>query len=356
MDLPTRLQQLALGATLVDRFGWTVPQDYGDVLAEAIAVRRGAGLADRSDRGKIRLGGPDRVRFLQAIVSNDVAVVAPGRGIYGLGLNHKGQIAAEFPILPWGEGLLLTVEPEERAFVVGWLRRFKLRSKVEIVDVTETIGLLSLAGPEAPSRLEEWLGEPISLGREEVAERVWTGVPLLIAGNRDLGEIGFDLYLPVERVGAAWDALLATGGVRPIGRAAWEALRIEAGTPRYGPELNESTLPPEARLEERAISYSKGCYPGQEIVARIKNRGHVNRFLRGLVFEEGPVPAAGAALHANGRQVGTVTSAAFSPTLGKPIALAYVRREIVPGERVCLDDGREATVVETPFVAHEFVR
>ncbi|MCS6800328.1 MAG: aminomethyltransferase family protein [Chloroflexota bacterium] len=351
MELPTFRQQHALGAALAERFGWLVPMDYGDPIAEARAVRERAGLADRSDRGKVRLAGPDRVAFLQALVTNDVSAVAPGRGIYALGLNHKGQIAAEFPILPWGETLLLAVEPEERAFVIGWLRRFKLRRKVEIADVTESIGLLSLVGPAAPAILAAWLGEPLILERDAVAEREWRGAPLLLAGNRDLGEIGYDLYLPSDKTAEAWEALRAAGNPRPFGRTAWEALRIEAGTPRYGPELNESTLPPEAQLETRAISYTKGCYPGQEIVARIKNRGHVNRFLRGLQFDPGPVPAPGAALWAGDRHVGAVTSAALSPTLGLPIALAYLRREVVPGERVRLDDGREATVVELPFRA-----
>jgi folate-binding protein YgfZ len=356
MELPTHRQQVALAATMMERYGWMTVEGYGDPTAEAVAVRRSAGLIDRSDRGKFRLGGPDRVAFLQALVSNDVAEVAPGRGVYALALNHKGQIAAEFPILPWGETLLLAVEPEERAFVGGWLRRFKLRRNVEILDVTETLGLLSLVGPAAPRALAAWLGEPLVLGREEVAERLWAGVSLLVAGNRDLGEVGYDLYLPVERAGEAWEALVATGEVRPFGRAAWEALRIEAGTPRYGPELNESTLPPEAQLEERAISYSKGCYPGQEIVARIKNRGHVNRFLRGLRFDGGPVPAVGVTLYAGERPVGTVTSAAFSPMLGAPIALAYIRREVAPGERIALEGGRTAVVVELPFLAAQAVR
>jgi folate-binding protein YgfZ len=351
MELPTVRQQQALGATLAERFGWTVPVDYGDAVAEARAVREGVGLADRSDRGKVQLAGPDRVAFLQALVSNDVTAVQPGRGVYTLALNHKGQIVAEFPLLPWDETLLLTVEPEERAFVVGWLRRYKLRRKVEIRDVTETVGLLTLVGPAAPASLAAWLGESLLLGRDEVAERTWHGAPLLVAGNRDLGEVGYDLYLPVDHAEAAWETLLTLGAARPVGRTAWEALRIEAGTPRYGPELNEATLPPEARLEERAISYTKGCYPGQEIIARIKNRGQVNRFLRGLRFEAGPVPAAGAVLRIGDRQVGAITSATFSPTLGVPIALAYLRREIALGDRVELDDGRAATVVNLPFVA-----
>lgn len=351
MELPTFRHQRSLGATFAERFGWTVPVDYGDPVAEARAVREAVGLADRSDRGKVRLAGPDRVAFLQALVTNDLTEVRPGRGVYTLALNHKGQIAAEFPILPWDETLLLTVEPEERAFVVGWLRRFRLRRNVELTDVTETVGLLTLVGPAAPAHLAAWLGEHLLLERDEVAERTWQGAPLLVAGNRDLGEVGYDLYLPVELVATAWEALVALGAVRPVGRAAWESLRIEAGTPRYGPELNESILPPEARLEERAISYTKGCYPGQEIVARIKNRGHVNRFLRGLRFEAGPVPAAGAVLRVGDRQVGAITSATLSPTLGVPIALAYLRREVAVGERIELDDGRAATVVDLPFVA-----
>jgi folate-binding protein YgfZ len=349
MNLPAHDRHQAAGATFAERFGWTIPLDYGDPNAEALAVRRGAGLADRSDRGKIRLEGPDRVAFLQAIVSNDVAAIEPGLGRYTLGLNHKGQIVAEFPMLPWDESLLLHVEPEERAFTVGWLRRYKLRSKVQIADETEALALLSLAGPSSPGVLAAWLGERIVLDQDAVAEREWRGQPVLLAGARDTGELGYDVFLPASVAGEACDAF-TTMGAPPIGRLAWEILRVEAGTPRYGPELNESTLPPEAKLEERAISYEKGCYPGQEIVARIKNRGHVNRLLRGLTLDVGDPPAAGTLVRTPEREVGAVTSAVWSPTLERPIALAYVRREISPGQTVSLADGRAAMVVDPPFV------
>jgi folate-binding protein YgfZ len=353
MQLPVHDQHVQAGARLLERFGWEVPRDYGDPLAEALAARQVAGLADRSDRGKIRLTGPERVPFLHALVTNDLTALSPERGCYTLALNHKGQIVAEFPVLPWGESLLLTVEPGERAFTLSWLQRHKLRRKVEIQDVTTELALFSLVGPQAPAVLERWLGERIILASEHVVRRQWRGSPLLIAGNLAVGLPGYDLLLPAEHAAAAWTSLLASDHLRPIGQDAWEVLRVEAGQPRYGPELNERTLPAEARLEQRAISFTKGCYPGQEIVARIRNRGQVHRFLRGIVLPDGAPPPAGTAILAGERPVGTVTSAAYSPSLGRPIALAFIQREVTPGTTVQLADGRSATVVEPPFLREE---
>ncbi|MFN8534220.1 MAG: aminomethyltransferase family protein [Dehalococcoidia bacterium] len=348
MRLPLHDLHRAAGARIIERFGWEIPADFGDSAQETAVVRHDAGLTDRSDRGKILVSGPDRTAFLQALVTNDVTTIAAGHGLQALGLNHKGQIVADFLILPWRGRLVLVVEPGERAFSFAWLRRHKLRAKVELIDETESLGLLSLAGPKAPTVLAGLLGQRFELGRDEVIDREFAGMPLLIAGSRDLGVTGFDLFLPREKLGEAWQALIDSGA-RPVGALAWETLRIEAGTPRYGAELGESTLPAEARIEGRAIDPEKGCYPGQEIVARIRNRGQVNRFLRGIILEGGAPPAPAATIEVSGKSVGTVTSAAHSPALGKPIALAFLRREVQPGETVRLADGRSALVVDPPF-------
>lgn len=359
MQLPAHAAHERSQAQFRTRFGWNIVTHYGDPVAEHLTARNAAGLVDRSDRGKIRITGPDRVAFLQALVTNDIASLTPGEGRFTLGLNHKGQVQTAFPVYNTGDSLLLTAEPGERAFTFGWLRRFRLRSKIVLADETESLAQFTLTGPSAPEAMQNWLAEALPLVDLASVTRPVKGVNALVAGFADLQMPGYDIMVPAEEAEAVWNALVQAGealGARPVGQDAWESLRIESGVPIYGPELNESMLPPEARLEARAINYEKGCYPGQEIMARIRNRAHVNRFLRGLVLSGGEPPVLGTKVLAGDRVVGAVTSAAVSPLLGRPIAMAFLRREIEPGATVALDDGRSAEVVNLPFVALEAVR
>lgn len=360
MRLPMNDWHIANGGVMTTRFGWDVPVSYGDPSAEHLAVRRAAGLADRSDRGRIQVLGADETAYLQAIVSNDVQKLAPGDGCYSLILNVKGQILAEFPVYRLDDGYLLTVEPGERAFTFTTLRRFKLRSKVVIADRTELEGQLSLHGPASARILRRLVSGEIPTAPYSSVRTSLKGFDVLIAASAELGETGFELIAAVEHLAALRDAILESGqedGIVPIGKMAWESLRIEAGTPRYGPELNESTLPPEAHLEDSALSYDKGCYPGQEIMARIKFRATLNRSLVGLRIEGSTVPGAGSVLRAGEKEVGKVTSAAFSPILNSPVALAYVRREQAePGAILEIAGGGTAKVVaRTPksAIQHE---
>jgi folate-binding protein YgfZ len=349
MLLPLNDWHSANGGFMTTRFGWDVPVSYGDPRGEHLAVRNAAGLADRSDRGKILVYGADETPFLQAIVSNDVEALKIGAGCYALILNVKGQILAEFPVYRTAAGYLLTVEPGERAFTLSTLRRFKLRSKVVIADKTEELGQLSVHGPKSAAVLEKIFGECLPDRRFATAVSSRTGYEVTIAASGELSETGFELITGADNLAGLCQLLLDAGaphGLRPFGRLAWESLRIEAGTPRYGPELNESTLPPEAHLEDSALNYDKGCYPGQEIMARIKFRAHLNRSLVRLRIDGDAVPRSGTPLQSGQKDVGKVTSAAFSPISNSPIALAYVRREqSEPGAILTLAEGGTATVV-----------
>ncbi|HEX7239142.1 MAG TPA: glycine cleavage T C-terminal barrel domain-containing protein, partial [Longimicrobiaceae bacterium] len=187
-------------------------------------------------------------------------------------------------------------------------------------------------------------------------EAAWEGAPVLVAGTRDTGEEGYDLFAPAAALPGLWSALLAAGAA-PVGREALETLRVEAGVPRYGAELTEEEIPTEAYeargMVPRAISFGKGCYTGQEVIVRIAHRGHVNRHLRGLLLGGAPAPEPGTRLFhpETGREVGRVTSTAASPRMGGTVALGYVRRELGPGDsvRVGAPDGVGAAVVALPF-------
>jgi folate-binding protein YgfZ len=204
-------------------------------------------------------------------------------------------------------------------------------------------------------------GEVPALEEDAFVEAAFGSATVVVLGTREVGGVeGYDLFAPAEQVPALWTALVDAGaamGARPVGFGALETLRIEAGRPRYGAELEEDVIATEAfeatGLMPRAVSFTKGCYTGQEVIVRIAHRGHVNRHLRGLLLGDAPTPAARAPLfHVDtGREVGRVTSAAFSPLMGQTAALAFVRREIGPGGRVRVGsaDGAEAEVVALPF-------
>jgi folate-binding protein YgfZ len=315
-----------------------VASDYRTLL-------EGCGLLDRSERGKLALTGSGAVEFLDGQVTNDVGALGPGEGCYAAFLTHKGKMLGDVRILAVGghDGpspeLLLDTERTALQSLFDMIRRFKVGYDVELHKRTLERGLLSLIGPEA-ARVAHAEG----LGEEEHASR-----PVQIAGIDALAvrtDVGVDLFCmaaEVERLSAA----LQERGASPVGGEAAECLRIERGRPRYGLDLDDTVIPQEAGLNERAVSFTKGCYVGQETVARLYYRGKPNRHLRGLLLSE---PAeVGDELHLGERSVGHISSVAISPRVGA-IAIALVRREAVPGARVRVgEEGSTAEVVELPF-------
>ncbi len=299
---------------------------FGPEAEECRRVRQGAGFTDRSPRGRLVVAGAEAEQFLQRLLTNDVKSLAPGRGVRAGLLTPKGKFVSDLLVLRRGGGFLVETPPERREEVARRLSMYVLSSDVTIEDRTDGLALLSVCGPRAAEALGPLLAadlpdEPCS-GREVSL----SGAEVLVVRRDDLGVAGFDLHLPAEAAESAAAALLAAG-VGPFGFAAEEILRVEAGTPRWGAEIDEDVLPPEVPwFVARAVSYTKGCYVGQETVGRIRSHGHVNRELRGLLVEGECVPAPGAEIVAEDRKVGRVTSACSSPLLGRPIALAFVGR------------------------------
>ena len=302
------------------------------------AITEACGLLDRSERGKLALTGADAAGFLQGQVSNDVESLAPGTGCYAAFLTPKGKMLGDVRILNADDELLLDTERSTLQALFNMIRRFSIGYQVELHKRTLECGLLSLIGPDA-DRLAgaDWLPS------EEHAH-----IPLSIGGI-DARAIRTDLGLDLLCDAADTEALRAVleeSGAVAIGEAAAECLRVERGRPRYGIDIDDTVIPQEAGLNERAVSFTKGCYVGQETVARLFYRGKPNRQLRGLRLT-GPAEP-GEELLFEGRPVGRLTSVAQSPRFGA-IGLALVRREAPPGSTVTSGEGFAAQVTELPF-------
>jgi len=360
-ESPLRDVQEAAGAAWTEVADRRVARHYGDPQAEYRAVRESAGVAERGDRARIRLWGKDPVKMIQGLITNDLLKSPAGQGVYAAMLTPKGRTLADLRVfrreLSDGVEVLLELPREALAGTRDHLKRMVPPMFAKQADVTETLAQLGVHGPRAREIVASVLGIDPPREEDAHAEASFSGAPVMVAATRQAGlEEGFDLFVDVEGAAALWAALVEAGA-RPVGRGALETLRIEAGRPRFGAELTEEVIPTEAfeetGLMERAISFTKGCYTGQEVIIRIAHRGHVNRHLRGLLLSDTPAPATGTRLFnpETGKDVGWMTSVAWSPMLAQTVALGYVRREVDPGAtlRAASADGPEAAVVRLPF-------
>jgi len=361
VESPLRAPQDAAGADWTEVGGALVARHYGEPEAEYRAVRESAGVAARTDRARIRLRGKDPVKMVQGLITNDLLKSPAGQGVYAAMLTPKGRTIAELRVfrreLPEEVEVLLDLPREAFAGTRDHLKRMVPPMFAKVADVSETLVHLGAYGPRSRELVASVLGSDPPQAEDAHAEASFDGAPVMVAATRDAGlEDGFDLFVPVEGAVSLWTAL-AAAGARPVGRGALETLRIEAGRPRFGAELTEEVIPTEAfeesGLMERAVSFTKGCYTGQEVIIRIAHRGHVNRHLRGLLLGDAPAPVAGTRLihPETGKDVGWMTSVAWSPLLSQTVALGYVRREVEPGAvlRAASADGAEAAVVRLPF-------
>ena len=297
------------------------------------------GLADRSERGKLAISGPEAKPALNGLVTNELEQLTPGDGLYAAVLTAKGKMLGDLRILDSGDELLLDMERAALQPVFDVLRHGLVGFGAELHKRTLQRGLLSLIGPAARAVA----GVPELPVREHAsAASVIAGAPVRVITT----DLGADVLCDAADTPAVVAELTARGAV-PMSDQAAELARIESGRPRYGVDLDDSVIPQEAGLNERAVSFTKGCYVGQETVARLFYRGKPNRHLRGLVLSE-PVKT-GSSLLLGEREVGRITSFAVSPRLG-PIGLAIVRREAEPGVELAVG-GCTATalLVELPF-------
>jgi folate-binding protein YgfZ len=307
--------------------------------AEYRALIEGCGLLDRSERGKLALTGPGAKEFLAGQVTNDTEALVPGEGCYAAFLTPKGKMLGDLRILDVGEELLLDTERVALQGLFDMIRRFKIGYQVQLHKRTVERGLLSLLGPDTPRVAS---AETLPAVEHANAAVEIEGVAAIVART----DTGVDLICDAADTEELANALRDRGAA-PVSEEAAEIVRVEQGRPRYGIDLDETVIPQEAGLNERAVSFTKGCYVGQETVARLYYKGKPNRHLRGLRLSAPAEP--GAELRLGERAVGRLTSFVRSPVQG-PIGLALVRREAEPGAIVSVGEhGAEAEVVELPF-------
>ncbi len=338
------------GAQFAPYGEWELPERYQDPLLEYRAVRENVGLADLSYQGTFLISGKDRTSFLQNLISNDLTGFSEGRGIYSTLLTAKGRVIADFYLYPVPEAMLMDLEGSNAEKTRQHLMRYRLRAQVKIE--TPPWGRVLIAGPHAKRVLDGLSAENWPpMAEKSILHREIDGFPLVCVRRSMTGEEDYHLYVPEEGMERIWEKLLSIGNpfdMLPIGQAALEMLRVEAGKPRYGPDIDEQIIPIEAGLGTEAISYTKGCYPGQEVMARIQTYGHVNKHLFGLVIEGETLPKKDDKVFQGDQELGWVTSAIRSPLLGKIIAMGYLRPQIaVPGAAVEV----EVNQVRTPAQA-----
>jgi tRNA-modifying protein YgfZ len=322
------------------------------------AVRESSGFIDRSGRARIALHGQDRKTFLHALLTNDIANLSPGTGCYATLLSAQGRMVADMRVFELGDVILLDVARGVRDVLLTKFDQLLFSEDVQLGDVTNVFGCISVQGPQSPGVVA------VTAGGDATALAGWapyqnarfnrSGEVVIVAR---LDEFGLPGYLLFTSMTALPDlaAALSLRGVTLVDDDAANVLRVEAGVPEFLTDMTDEIIPLEAGIEQRAISYTKGCYPGQEVIIRIRDRGHgrVVRKLVGMLIDGDTIPASGDAVHAGGKEAGRVTSAVFSPARLQPIALGYVHRDFAePGSAVEVVHGDarlRAVVAVLPF-------
>ena len=349
MTTPLSSWHRAHGATFVNDRGIELPERFTDPVEEYQAVRGKAGLLDLSFRIHVRMTGEDRVSFLQGMISNDVKALRPGDGCAATLLTEQGRIVADLRVYALDDALLLDVDARIKEKMMAALSRFIIADDVEMEDLSEQQVTFSLQGPVASQVLT-------ATGTSLVLDKPFRHQEIALVGTRarvirvsDTGEDGYELLVPFAHAEQCWQTLLRAGeplGLRPVGFTALQMLRVEAGIPWYGLDMDEGRIVLEVGLEQ-AISFKKGCYLGQEVVERVTARGHMNRKLSGLLLHGNTLPESGTKLFHDAQEAGWVTSAVQSPRFGHPIALGYVRREhLAPGTQLRIDSHGTPMIAE----------
>jgi folate-binding protein YgfZ len=322
---------------------------YQDARERAVSI-------DRSSRGRIVVSGNDRGSYLHGLFTNDITALKAGDGCYSAYLTPQGRMISDLWVYELGDVILLDLPSvETKNVVLAKLDQFIFSEDVQLGDVTEAFAQIAVIGPDAARVVGALLGEDpglASLPDHGCVRGSIAGGSAIVTRVTDAGEPGFDLYIERPRLDALGQ-LLASYDVVEADAETVEVLRVEAGVPLFHRDMDEDTIPLEAGIESRAISLNKGCYVGQEVIIRVLHRGHgrVARKLVGLSMDGSAVPASGAAVTIDDRQIGRVTSAVQSVALGRPIALAYLQRDFLEPGTAAIVGGAKAVVTALPFAA-----
>lgn len=341
------------GANMGVWFGCALPNHFGDWKAEYRMASETVVLLDKNYRAYMEFTGPDRIRYLNAILTNDIKGLHQNHGNVSLFLNPQGHIQAEIETYAQADKLFCVSFAMIRERLIAGLDKYIIMDDVTLEDRTEAHATLALEGPKAANVVRKLSGIELSaVGELEMKEATVTSIPCRIIKRSPGGIPGAEFLLEPEQVQALWEILEGAArehGGGPAGYVALNAVRLEFGVPWFGYDFGEKQIPHESGLQDSHISYTKGCYTGQEIVERVRSRGQVNRVRVSLRFDGPVAPAANAVLSSDGKEVGYVTRAGFSPLLNGFIGMGYVRREhATPGTIIDLADGK-ATVIATPI-------
>jgi folate-binding protein YgfZ len=307
------------------------------------AARQSAVMFDRTSEGKIVLTGADRRSFLHALLTNDIVNLTKGTGAYAAYLTPQGRMISDMRVLETGDRVVLGVDPGVASAVAARLDALIFSEDVQVEDLTRDLDLIGVHGPLAAAVIERATGVSVShLGSQYDN---LSSPPFTIVREDALAVPGFDIYVQRSE-GSALRSRLAAAGASPADEAVYETLRIEAGRPRFGVDMTPDTIPLEAGIENRAVSFTKGCYVGQEVIIRVMHRGHgrVARRLVRLVLRDAVVPSRGDRIFAGDREVGEITSAVDSPNARAPLALGYVHRDYVSPGTELIVNGSQARV------------
>ena len=352
---PLHELHLHLGAVMTERDGWSMPASYGDELFEYAAVREGgAGLIDLSSRGRLIVSGSEAIQFLNGLITNDVKTLAENHWMPAAFPNVQGRLIASVRVAHRQDGFLIDTEAATHEPVLKTLYRFTLAGDFRVRDLSDDTAHLSVQGAQSSEIITAVFDEASANIERDGSQTVeWGDGEVTIIRATHTGEDGFDLLVRAKAAAALWDSL-QTAGARPCGFDALEILRVEAGIARYGRDMDETHVVSETNLDD-AISFTKGCYIGQEIIARIKYRGHVAKKLTGVMFEQPVRIESGAVIRSvDDKEIGRITSTALSPYLGRTIAMGYVKYDyLAPGTTVKVVSAEVqhlARVVDLPFV------
>ena len=352
------LEGAQAGAALRAQDGCVVVATYGDAGAEYEAVRGGgAGLFDLSSRGRVEVSGGEAVQFLNGMLTNDVAKLEDGAWMQAAFPNPQGRLLASVRVLRRGDAFLFDTEAATYERVLKYLERYTLAGDFRVRDLTGETVMLTVQGARAPEIVRAALGDKtLNVERGRVLTARFKDADVTLVRATYTAEDGFDLFVKLSEAETLWRALVEVGA-RPAGFDALEVLRVEAGLPRYGVDSSDANVVLEVVDEAEAVSYTKGCYTGQEIIARIHWRGHVAKRLAGVIFARDAEPPDDSAVRSctEGREVGRITSTVFSPRLQRHVALAVIRYDsLAPGTELKVFSGEEelcaAHVAALPLV------
>ena len=348
-ETPLIEEHRTAGARMGEWQGCLLPDEFSGFEQEYRAAKESVALFDTNWHAVFTLTGRDRVKYLHNISSNDIKSLPEGRGMLALLLTPQGRILAELEVYALAEQLFVLTHRFAREQTLATLRKYVIGSQVKIDDLSDSLGTIAIEGPDADAIVNEVAGLALGvLDQLAIAETNVEGVPCYALRRSHFGAAGVEFLAPSAALSIVWERLLAAvqnAGGAAVGMKALNALRMEAALPWFPTDFNDGMIPHEAAVETTHISFTKGCYTGQEIVERVRSRGHVNRKRVALKFSTQTPPAPGAKLSVKGAEVGFVTSAAFSPAAAAAIGMGYVRREQFTSGSVVEFEGGTAEVL-----------